>query len=92
MSYALDHFTSYNVRLIPSYDHHHSTETLALMRAMRSRYSNPSTIQLLKESESHVSPYLNNAYTDHECFSLVVPNELSLQCNEVFYLFLPDFH
>ena len=55
--------------------------TTALMVAEGSRHSNPSTIQVLKQAiESHVSPYLNNAYTDHECFSLVVPNELSLQC------------
>ncbi len=48
----------------------------ALMVAEESPNSNPSTIQLLKQAtESHVSPYLNNAYTDHECFSLVVPNE-----------------
>ncbi len=57
--------------------------------AMGSPRFNPSTIQLLKQAvESHVSPYLNNAYTDHECFSLVVPNELSIRNNEVFYLLL----
>ena len=41
------------------------------MRAKESTSSNPSVIKLLEEAtESHVSPYLNNAHTDHECFSL----------------------
>ncbi len=41
------------------------------MVAKESPFSNPSVIKLLEEAtESHVSPYLNNAHTDHECFSL----------------------
>ncbi len=41
------------------------------MRAKESYLPNPSVIKLLEEAtESHVSPYLNNAHTDHECFSL----------------------
>ena len=41
------------------------------MVAKESEYSNPSIIKLLEEAtESHVSPYLNNAHTDHGCFSL----------------------
>ena len=39
------------------------------MKAKESFFSNPSVIKLLEEAtESHVSPYLNNAHTDHECF------------------------
>ncbi len=41
------------------------------MVAKESPFSTPSVIKLLEEAtESHVSPYLNNAHTDHECFSL----------------------
>ncbi len=62
------------------------------MVAEESPYSNPSIIQLLKEAtESHVSQYLNNAYTDHECFSLVVPNDtmyVTMKCFIYFYLII----
>ncbi len=41
------------------------------MIAEESPDSTPSVIKLLEEAtKSHVSPYLNNAYTDHECFSV----------------------
>ncbi len=35
------------------------------MVAKRSSSSNPSVIEILEVAESHVNPYINNAYTDH---------------------------
>ncbi len=61
MPYVLDHFVSSLRMIIISQD----GET-ALLAAKRSNYLNPKIIKLLEEADtSHVSPYLNNAFTDH---------------------------
>ncbi len=62
------------------------------MRAKKSPYSSPLAGKLLEEAtESHVSPYLNNAHTDHrggtisllcidhKCFSFNIFVVLELQ-------------